>query len=291
MTARIIDGKMIAARIRAQIRVENEKRLQMGKQQPGLATVLVGDAAASQSYVRMKHRACEEVGFQSYGHQLDENATQTEVETIVRTLNDDPKVHGILVQLPLPQHLDENAILDLISVEKDVDGIHPLNIGRLAQKGREPRFVACTPAGVMVLIHSVVENLSGLNAVVLGRSNIVGMPVALLLIAEDATVTVCHSRTKDLAATCASADILVAAVGRREIVKADWIKPGAVVIDVGTNRVDDPGSKRGYRLTGDVAFEEVKEIAGAISPSPGGVGPMTIAMLLKNTLHSAQLLD
>jgi methylenetetrahydrofolate dehydrogenase (NADP+) / methenyltetrahydrofolate cyclohydrolase len=291
MTAKIIDGKAIAAEIRNTIRLENEKRLKAGKMVPGLATVLVGDYAPSQSYVRMKHKACEEAGFQSFGHNLSENATQEEVETLVKKLNDDPKVHGILVQLPLPGHLDEETILNLISVEKDVDGIHPVNIGKLAQKGREPRFVACTPAGVMVLLRSVLDDLTGLNAVVLGRSNIVGMPVALLLIEANATVTVCHSRTKNLAETCAQADILIAAVGRQEIVKADWVKPGAVVIDVGTNRVDDATKKRGYRLTGDVDFEDVKEIAGAISPSPGGVGPMTIAMLMQNTLHSAQLLD
>jgi 5,10-methylene-tetrahydrofolate dehydrogenase/methenyl tetrahydrofolate cyclohydrolase len=291
MTVKIIDGKAIAANIRENVRIENEKRLQAGKQPPGLATVLVGDDAASQSYVRMKHKACDEAGFQSFGYYLSADAKQGEVENLVRKLNDDPKVQGILVQLPMPAHLDEEAILNLISVEKDVDGIHPINIGKLAQKGRTPRFVACTPAGIMVLIHSVLDDLTGLNAVVLGRSNIVGMPVALLLIEANATVTVCHSRTKNLAETCAKADILIAAVGRREIVKADWVKPGAIVIDVGTNRVDDPGNKRGYRLTGDVDFEAVKEIAGAISPSPGGVGPMTIAMLMQNTLHSAQLLD
>jgi methylenetetrahydrofolate dehydrogenase (NADP+) / methenyltetrahydrofolate cyclohydrolase len=291
MEAKIIDGKAIAANIREGIRLENEKRIKAGKQKPGLATVLVGDDAASQSYVRMKHKACDAAGFESFGHYLPGDATQADVEELVKTLNKDTRVHGILVQLPLPAHLDEEAILNLISVEKDVDGIHPVNIGKLAQKGREPRFVACTPAGVMVLLRSVLDDLNGLNAVVLGRSNIVGMPVALLLIEANATVTVCHSRTKNLAETCAQADILIAAVGRREIVKADWVKPGAVVIDVGTNRVDDATKKRGYRLTGDVDFEAVKEIAGAISPSPGGVGPMTIAMLMQNTLHSAQLLD
>jgi methylenetetrahydrofolate dehydrogenase (NADP+) / methenyltetrahydrofolate cyclohydrolase len=291
MEAKIIDGKAIAANIREGIRLENEKRIKAGKQKPGLATVLVGDDAASQSYVRMKHKACDEAGFESFGHYLPGDATQADVEELVKTLNKDTRVHGILVQLPLPAHLDEEVILNLISVEKDVDGIHPVNIGKLAQKGREPRFVACTPAGVMVLLRSVLDDLNGLNAVVLGRSNIVGMPVALLLIEANATVTVCHSRTKNLAETCAQADILIAAVGRREIVKTDWVKPGAVVIDVGTNRVDDATKKRGYRLTGDVDFEAVKEIAGAISPSPGGVGPMTIAMLMQNTLHSAQLLD
>lgn len=291
MTAKNIDGKAIAAQIREEIRVQIADRSKQNKTQPGLATVLVGVDAASESYVRMKHRACEEAGMNSFGYQLSEDASQEEVEQLVRTLNADPKVHGILVQLPMPKKFNEEKILDLIAVEKDVDGIHPVNIGRLAQKDRAPRFVACTPAGIMVLIHSVLGDITGMNAVVLGRSNIVGMPVALLLIGENATVTVCHSKTRDLAETCAKADILVAAVGRREIVKKDWVKPGAVVIDVGTNRVDDPSTKSGYRLIGDVAFDEVRDIAGAISPSPGGVGPMTIAMLMKNTLLAAQLMD
>jgi len=291
MTAKIIDGKAIAAQIRAELKTQIEKRIAEKKARPGLATILVGHDAASESYVRMKHRACEEIGITSFGYQLSEDASQAEIEDLIQSLNGDPKVHGILVQLPLPKKLDEEQILNLIRVEKDVDGIHPENIGRLAQKGREPRFVACTPAGIMILIHSVLGDLTGVNAVVLGRSNIVGMPVALLLIGENATVTVCHSKTKALAKTCAQADVLVAAVGRREIVKQDWVKPGAVVIDVGTNRVDDPALKRGYRLVGDVAFDEVKDIASAISPSPGGVGPMTIAMLLKNTLHAAELID
>jgi 5,10-methylene-tetrahydrofolate dehydrogenase/methenyl tetrahydrofolate cyclohydrolase len=291
MTADIIDGNGIAAQIRKEVKEQIGLRLLENKTRPGLATLLIGENTASESYVRMKHRACEEVGIQSFGYTLPETVSQQVVEDLVRKLNMDPQVHGILVQLPLPAHLDEQAILDLIDIEKDVDGIHPLNIGRLAQKGRAPLFVACTPAGIMVLIHSVVPSISGMNAVVLGRSNIVGMPVALLLLAENATVTICHSRTKDLAEVCARADILVAAVGRREIVKKEWVKPGAVVIDVGTNRVDDPSAKRGYRLTGDVDFAEVKNIAGAISPSPGGVGPMTIAMLMQNSLRAAQLKD
>ena len=291
MTATIIDGKAIAAQIREQVRQDVEQRLRDNKSRPGLATVLVGDDTASASYVRMKHKASAEAGIQSFRHDLPVSVSQEEVEDLVRQLNADPTVHGILVQLPLPAKFDEERILNLISVEKDVDGIHPFNIGRLAQKGRDPRFVSCTPAGIMVLIHSVLPDLTGANAVVLGRSNIVGMPVALLLIRENATVTVCHSRTKNLAQTCAQADVLIAAVGRLEMVKKEWIKPGAVVIDVGTNRVDDPAAKRGYHLAGDVAFDEVKDIAGAISPSPGGVGPMTIAMLMKNTLHSAQLMD
>jgi 5,10-methylene-tetrahydrofolate dehydrogenase/methenyl tetrahydrofolate cyclohydrolase len=196
-----------------------------------------------------------------------------------------------LVQLPLPAGLDEESVLRLIRVEKDVDGFHPINIGLLAQKGIEPLFVSCTPVGIIHLIKTVMPSLEGVNAVVLGRSNIVGMPVALLLIRENATVTVCHSRSKDLRGIVHQADVLVAAVGRAEMVKGDWIKPGAVVIDVGTNRVDDISKAKGYKLVGDVAFEEAKEIAGWITPVPKGVGPMTIAMLLKNTLKAATLLD
>jgi 5,10-methylene-tetrahydrofolate dehydrogenase/methenyl tetrahydrofolate cyclohydrolase len=239
----------------------------------------------------MKHRACEQVGIESYAYELPDTATQEEVEKLVTDLSNDPKIHGILVQLPLPSGLDEEKILNLVRIEKDVDGFHPLNIGRLAQKGRDPWFVPCTPAGVMYLLEKNGTKLEGAEAVVLGRSNIVGMPVALLLVRENATVTICHSRTTDLPGVCRRADVLIAAVGRPEMVKADWVKPGAVVIDVGTNRVEDATRKRGYRLTGDVAFDEVKEVAGAISPSPGGVGPMTITMLMQSTLRAAKLLD
>ena len=200
-------------------------------------------------------------------------------------------MNGILVQLPLPSGLDEEKVLNSISIEKDVDGFHPLNIGRLAQKGREPLFVPCTPAGSMYLLEKVLPKVEGKNAVVLGRSNIVGMPVALLLVRANATVKICHSRTKNLPEVVRQADILIAAVGRAEMVKKEWIKPGAIVIDVGVNRVEDPSAKRGYRLVGDVAFDEAKEVAGVITPVPGGVGPMTIAMLLKNTLRAAELAD
>ena len=227
----------------------------------------------------------------SFGFELPAAAGQADIEELVARLNADPKVHGILVQLPLPAGIDEERVLNKVSIEKDVDGFHPLNIGRLAQKGRDPLFVPCTPRGVMYMLEKVVPKLEGANAVVLGRSNIVGMPVALLLVRANATVTICHSRSKDLAGICRQADILVAAVGRAEMVRGDWVKPGAVVIDVGTNRVDDPSRPRGYRLTGDVAFDEVKEVAGAISPVPGGVGPMTIAMLLSNTLRAAKMRD
>jgi 5,10-methylene-tetrahydrofolate dehydrogenase/methenyl tetrahydrofolate cyclohydrolase len=256
---------------------------------PGLATVLVGDNPASGQYVRMKTKACEQAGIASFGHNLPGDASQEDVEALVKQLNEDPKVHGILVQLPLPDHLDEEKVLSLISLHKDVDGFHPVNIGRLAMKGRDPLFIPCTPHGVIVLLEEAGAKLEGANAVVLGRSNIVGLPAAMLLIHRNATVTVCHSRTKDLPAVCRAADILVAAVGRAEMVKADWVKPGAYVIDVGSNRVDDPNAEKGYRWAGDVDFDEVKEVAGALTPSPGGVGPMTIAMLLKNTLRGAEL--
>jgi 5,10-methylene-tetrahydrofolate dehydrogenase/methenyl tetrahydrofolate cyclohydrolase len=236
----------------------------------------------------MKRRACEKAGILSFGHRLPEEATQEEVEGLIRDLSADPTVHGILVQLPLPRHLDEEAILGSVALEKDVDGFHPINIGRLAMKGREPLFVPCTPHGCMVLLERAGAQIEGAEAVVLGRSNIVGLPVAMLLLHANATVTICHSRTKDLPAVCRKADILIAAVGRPEMVKADWVKPGAYVIDVGSNKVDDPTTEKGYRWVGDVAFDEVKEVAGAISPSPGGVGPMTITMLLKNTVTAAK---
>ncbi len=291
MSAQIIDGTAIAAQVRADVAQGVKQREAAGLIRPGLATVLVGDNTASQSYVRSKRKACTEVGFESFGFELPASASQAEIEDLVARLNADPKVHGILVQLPLPPGDDEERVLNKISLEKDVDGFHPLNIGRLAQKGRDPLFVPCTPRGVLYMLEKVVPKLEGANAVVLGRSNIVGMPVALLLVRANATVTICHSRSKDLPGICRQADILVAAVGRAEMVRADWVKPGAVVIDVGTNRVDDPTRPRGYRLTGDVAFDEVKEVAGAISPVPGGVGPMTIAMLLSNTLRAATLAD
>ena len=289
MTARIIDGKAVAEQVRAEVSQGVDALVKAGKPCPGLATVLVGDNPASQVYVSMKQKACAEVGIESYGHVLPATASQEEVESLVSELNADPKINGILVQLPLPTGLDEERVLSAINIEKDVDGFHPLNIGRLAQKGRDPLFVPATPAGVIYLLEKEVPTLEGVNAVVLGRSNIVGMPVALLLVRANATVTICHSRTKDLADQVRRADILVAAVGRTEMVRGDWIKPGAVVIDVGTNRKEDATKKRGYRLVGDVAFDEAKEVAGAITPVPGGVGPMTIAMLLKNTLRSAKL--
>lgn len=291
MTANIIDGKKIAQEIRNKVKKAVEQRAQNGLSTPGLATVLVGENPASQVYVRNKHKACDEVGIRSFGHVLPADASQQEVEAVVKSLNADPEIHGILVQLPLPKHLDEEAVLAAIDLNKDVDGFSPVNIGRLAQKGREPVFVPCTPAGCMVLLESTGINLSGANAVVLGRSNIVGMPVALLLVKANATVTIVHSRTKNIEAVCRQADVLIAAIGQPEMVKADWVKPGAVVIDVGINRIGDPTAKRGSRLVGDVDFASVSEVASAITPVPGGVGPMTIALLMKNTLHAAELAD
>lgn len=291
MTAKIIDGKATAKRIRAEIKLAVDKRKAEGKTIPGLATVLIGENPASKVYVRSKQKACDEAGINSFGFNLPDDASQEEAENLVKKLNADPKINGILVQLPLPKHLDEEKILASIDLAKDVDGFHPVNIGRLAQKGREPLFVPCTPAGCMVLLEEAGAQLSGANAVVLGRSNIVGMPVALLLVKANATVTITHSRTKDLPSVVRQADILVAAIGQAEMVKKEWVKPGAYVIDVGINHKDDPSAKRGYRLVGDVAFDEVSEVAAGITPVPGGVGPMTIAMLLKNTLHAAELAD
>ncbi len=288
MTAKIIDGKAIAAELREDVAKGVKELIAAGGTQPGLATVLVGDNPASHTYVRMKRKACAKAGIESFHHELPDDSSQEDVEKLVQSLNADPKVHGILVQLPLPAGLDEEAVLRSISIEKDVDGFHPVNIGRLAQKGREPLFVPCTPAGCLILLEKAGAKIEGANAVVVGRSNIVGMPAALLLVKANATTTICHSRTKDLPAVCREADILIAAIGRAEMIRGDWIKPGAYVIDVGMNRVEDPSREKGYRLTGDVAFDEAKEVAAAITPVPGGVGPMTIAGLLANTLRSAQ---
>jgi len=291
MIGKIIDGKKIGEEIRKEVAVGVQQRLDAGKSRPGLATVLVGENPASQVYVKSKQKACAEVGIESFGYELPREAGQAEAEKLVKKLNADPAVNGILVQLPLPSGFDEEQILSAISIEKDVDGFHPLNIGRLAQKGRDPLFIPCTPAGVMYLLEKELPTLEGANAVVLGRSNIVGMPVALLLVRANATVTICHSRTRNLPDVVRNADILVAAVGKAEMVRGDWIKPGAVVIDVGINRVEDATRPRGYRLVGDVCYEEAVEVVKAITPVPGGVGPLTIAMLLKNTLRAANLKD
>jgi len=287
-TGNLIDGKAIANSIQDALTVEVAALKDEHDLIPGLATVLVGEDPASQMYVRMKHRRCEKVGIHSIGVELPQDATQDTVEAKVEELNADPAVHGILVQLPLPDHLDEEAVLNTIRMEKDVDGFHPVNIGRLAMKGRTPLFAPCTPQGIIELIDSTGVAIEGKEAVILGRSNIVGLPVSMLLLKRNATITICHSRTQDLPAVVRRADILVAAVGRAEMVKKDWVKPGAVVIDVGINQVDDPSRKRGYRLVGDVDFDAVKEVAGWITPVPGGVGPMTIAMLLSNTVTAAK---
>lgn len=287
MTATILDGTAIAERIRAEIAVEAAKFNERYSYPPGLGVVLVGDNPASASYVRMKRKACEKAGMHSVGHLLPANSTQEEVEAAVQDLNDDPKVHGILVQLPMPDHIDEEKILRMVSLDKDVDGFHPVNIGMLGMKGREPLFTPATPTGCMVLLKEAGAHISGANAVVVGRSNIVGLPVSLMLLKADATVTVCHSRTKNLPEIVRGADIVIAAIGRAEFIKGDWLKPGAVVIDVGTNKVDDPASDKGYRFVGDVEYESAKEIAGAITKVPGGVGPMTITMLMSNTLKAA----
>ncbi len=288
MSAKLIDGKAIAATIRGEIKAEVDAMKAKTGKVPGLAAVLVGERKDSQTYVRMKKRACEEVGITSFGYDLPADISQEDLLDVVRELNNNPDVHGILVQLPLPDHIDDEEILGAISLEKDVDGFHPLNIGRLSMKRRDPLFVPCTPRGCIELLDRSGVTIEGKNAVVLGRSNIVGLPVAMLLLHRNATVTICHSRTQNLPEVVRGADIVIAAVGRAQMVQADWLKPGATVIDVGVNAVDDPTAKKGYRLVGDVDFEAAKEVAGMITPVPGGVGPMTIAMLLKNTLDSAK---
>ncbi len=271
----IIDGKAIAASLRAGIATDVSRLARA----PGLAVVLVGNDPASAVYVRAKGRACREAGIASIEHRLPADVPQDELVALVSALNGDPAVDGILVQLPLPAHIDTGVIIAAIDPDKDVDGFHPVNAGRLATG--LPGFVPCTPAGSLMLIKSVRGDLTGLSAAVIGRSNIVGKPMALLLLQESCTVTVAHSRTRNLADVVRHTDIVVAAVGRPEMVRGDWIRPGATVIDVGINRVRD-------KIVGDVAFEEAAAVAGAITPVPGGVGPMTIACLLKNTLMSAQ---
>jgi 5,10-methylene-tetrahydrofolate dehydrogenase/methenyl tetrahydrofolate cyclohydrolase len=285
-TATIIDGKATAATIRSELKARVDDLKDKYGKAPGLAVVLVGERKDSQTYVRMKKRACEEVGIASFGKDLPADATEDEIVAVVRDFNADPAVHGILVQLPLPSHINEARVLEEISYEKDVDGLHPLNVGYLALRGRTPQFVACTPKGCIELLKRYEVAIPGKRAVVLGRSNIVGVPVAALLQAENATVTVVHSRTPDIPAIVRESDIVVAAIGRAGFVKGEWLKPGAVVVDVGINSVDDATAKRGYRLVGDVDFEGASKVASAITPVPGGVGPMTIAMLLSNTVES-----
>jgi methylenetetrahydrofolate dehydrogenase (NADP+)/methenyltetrahydrofolate cyclohydrolase len=282
MTARIIDGKSIAADLRAKVAAE-VTRLSAGGLTPGLAVVLAGNDPASETYVRSKGKQTVEAGMRSFDHRLPASVSQDEVLALVRKLNADPAVHGILVQLPLPPQIDAQLVLNTIDPAKDVDGFHPVNAGRLATG--LPALTPCTPLGCILLAKTVHASLAGLEAVVVGRSNIVGKPVSQLLLAENATVTITHSKTRDLPAVCRRADLLVAAIGRPEMIRGDWVKPGATVIDVGINRVEGTGGKS--RLVGDVAFAEAAAVAGAITPVPGGVGPMTIACLLVNTVRAA----
>ncbi len=281
MSAKILDGKAIAAEVRAEVATQVAERRRAGKPTPGLAVVLVGDDPASQVYVRNKHKACAEVGFHSELHELPASVSQTELLAVVDALNADPAIHGILVQLPLPAQIDPEAVIERILPTKDVDGFHPYNVGRLCL--RMPVLRPCTPKGVMTLLARTGQALEGLNAVVIGQSNIVGRPMALELLAARCTISVCHSRTKDLAEKARSADLLVVAIGRERFVPGDWIKPGAIVIDVGMNR-DAAG-----KLCGDVDIEAARARASWITPVPGGVGPMTIASLLENTLQAADL--
>jgi methylenetetrahydrofolate dehydrogenase (NADP+)/methenyltetrahydrofolate cyclohydrolase len=288
MTAQLIDGKAVAQAIHDEVRTAAAELKARSGFAPGLATVLVGDDPASHSYVKAKRKACAEDGIESFPNELPATTSEADVIALVQQLAADPKVHGILVQLPMPKHINEENVLNAVPIAKDVDGFHPVNIGKLGMKNREPSFAPCTPAGVIELLDRIGTKIEGASAVVLGRSNIVGLPVSLLLLGRNATVTICHSRTKDIGAVTRQADILIAAIGKAQFVKADMVKPGAVVIDVGVNRVEDASKKSGYRLVGDCDFEAVKEVASAITPVPGGVGPLTIAMLMKNTLKAAQ---
>ena len=279
MSARVIDGKAVAQEVRSEVRAEIEQWIADGGRRPGLATILVGEDPASAVYVSGKQRASVEVGLEGFAHDLPADATQAEVEALIRELNDDPRVSGILLQLPTPEQIDGSYLTTLIDASKDVDGLTPISAGLLA-KGL-PGLRPCTPAGVMELLRRNDVELTGAEAVVVGRSDLVGKPVAALLLAQHATVTICHSRTRNLGEVCRRADVLVAAVGRPEMVKGSWVKPGAAVIDVGINRTD-------AGLVGDVEFGPAAEVAGLITPVPGGVGPMTIAMLLRNTLLAAK---
>ncbi|KAJ0960153.1 hypothetical protein J5N97_002072 [Dioscorea zingiberensis] len=293
--AKIIDGKAIAKEIHGEIANEVRSLSEKYGKVPGLAVVIVGMRKDSQSYVRMKRKACAEVGIKSLDLDLPEDVSEAEVIATVHELNANPDVHGSSPSLYSPldlaslaKHINEENVLSEISIEKDVDGFHPLNIGKLAMKGREPLFMPCTPKGCLELLSRSGISTKGKRAVVVGRSNIVGLPVALLLQKADATVTIVHSRTPDPEKIICEADIVIAAAGQAMMIKGDWLKPGAVVIDVGTNSVDDPSRKTGYRLVGDVDFEEASKVAGWLTPVPGGVGPMTVAMLLKNTLDGAK---
>ena len=283
MTAKLIDGKAAALALRERVADQVSRFRQAKGRAPGLAVVLVGEHPPSAAYVRSKVKATREAGMESFEHRLPASVSQDELLAVVDQLNADPAVDGILVQLPLPKQVDETAIITRISPDKDVDGFHPVSAGRLSIG--LPGFVPCTPLGCLMLLQQELGNLSGLDAMVVGRSNIVGKPMAQLLLQANCTVTVAHSRTRDLPAAVRRADIVVAAVGRPELIRGDWLKPGATVIDVGQERVEQPDGTR--KLLGDVAFDEAVEVAGAITPVPGGVGPMTIAMLMRNTLVAA----
>lgn len=287
MPATIIDGKAIAANVRSELKEQVDRLREKHGRVPGLAAIIVGSRKDSETYVRLKHQAAAGCGFKSFNVVLPEAVTQEELEAEIRKLNADAECHGIIVQLPLPDHIDESRALDCIAAEKDADALLPINVGLLHSKGREPLFLPCTPAGVIELLVASGVTIRGKSAVVLGRSNIVGAPVAALLMKHNATVTVVHSATprEVLVSAVQSADIVIAAMGQPGFVQGEWIKNGAAVIDVGTTPVDDPSKKSGYRLAGDVCFEAAAERAQLISPVPGGVGPMTIAMLLKNTLQ------
>lgn len=280
MTAKIIDGKAIAAEFRREVREASDRLAAQGKRRPGLAVVLVGDDPASHIYVRNKRMACEECGFVSVSHDLPHSATQTELLSLIERLNDDDAIDGILVQVPLPDHIDERVIIEAISPEKDVDGFHPFNVGRLAL--RNPLMRPCTPYGVIRMLEYLGLPAKGQHAVVVGASNLVGRPMALELMLAGATVTICHRFTTDLRAHVAEAELLVVAVGKPGLIPGDWIRRGAVVVDVGINRLPDG------KLCGDVQFDSARERASWITPVPGGVGPMTVAMLMKNTLEAAQ---
>jgi methylenetetrahydrofolate dehydrogenase (NADP+)/methenyltetrahydrofolate cyclohydrolase len=289
MSAQIISGRDISEQIRAEL-TEQVSELHKQGIRPGLATVLVGDDPASQMYVGMKNKAAAKMGLHSRQVTLPADTSEDELLGVIAGLNADPDIHGILVQVPLPPQIDESKVIEAVHPSKDVDGFHPISVGRLATDSGD-FFAPCTPAGVVEMLIRSGNDPAGKRVVVVGRSNLVGRPLASLLLRRgrggDATVTVCHSRTADLASVTRDAEILVVAMGRPEAITADMVRPGAVVIDVGTHRVDDPGSEKGYRVCGDVLFDEVKDVASAISPSPGGVGPMTITMLLSNTVKSA----
>jgi methylenetetrahydrofolate dehydrogenase (NADP+) / methenyltetrahydrofolate cyclohydrolase len=280
VAARLIDGKVLALQVREKLATDSAAVLAKTGMKPGLATILVGDDPASHLYVKSKQKACDAAGFYIDDHKLPASTTQAELLALIEKENADPKIHGILVQLPLPKHIDSKVVLEAVSPDKDADGFHPYNFGRLVEG--HPVFEACTPKGVIKMIESTGVSIEGKRAVVLGRSNIVGKPLALMLLQRNATVTICHSKTKDLPAVCREAELLLVAIGKAKFVTADMVRDGAVVIDVGTNRLPDG------KVVGDVDFEPVSHKAGWISPVPGGVGPMTIAMLLDNTVESAK---